>query len=411
MLSCAAMTATDELDDRSGFRSPYLRYALAINNAGMMVLSLAINLTPVFLTTFGRELGGPAGLTNEQLGRIGGVTFLGLVLGILISSPLADRAGPKPFAVLGNLMIGAGLLLLGTAHSYAQVLTASLIMGCGAGVLDMVLSPIVCALLPDGKTAAMNWLHSYYCSGAVLSILIGSLALRLALGWRTVTLCLALPCLLVALAFVRLRLPPLVAQTDQRQRLRKLARRPFFLVALVTIFLGGATELSMAQWLPAYAERQLGFSALTGGMAFLFFSVAMAAGRIVAGQFGRRLDAYRLLLACCWFTVALFLLACATWWPYLALGACVAAGLSGSCLWPSMLGILADAYPRGGASMFGMLAACGNLGGVFMPWAVGAIADRASLATGLTVSAACPIGMAMLLLWMRRRDASEKRLS
>lgn len=405
------MTAPARFPLFAVFRIPYLRYALAVNNAAMMVLSVAINLTPVFLTTFGRELGGPSGLSNEQLGRIGGITFFGLVAGILISSPLADRLGPKPFAILGNLMIGAGLLLLGTAHGYAQVLAAALIMGGGAGVLDMVLSPIVCALLPDGRTAAMNWLHSYYCMGAVLSILLGSLALRLELGWRSVTLWLALPCLAAALAFVRLRLPPLVARTEQRLRLRDLARRPFFRVGLLAIFLGGATELAMAQWLPAYAERQLGFSAWTGGMAFLLFSVAMAAGRIAAGRIGPRLDAYRLLLGCCWISVAFFLLACAAWWPYLALAACVAAGLSGSCLWPSLLGVLADVYPRGGASMFGMLAACGNLGGVCMPWAVGAIADRASLAGGLAVSAACPLLMALLLLWMRRRGGEETAIA
>lgn len=160
MLFCAPMATMATPSASSTFRSPALRYALAVNNAAMMVLFVAVNLTPVFLTTFGRELGGPAGLTNEQLGRIGGITFFGLVAGILISSPLADRLGPKPFAILGNLLIGAGLLLLGTAHGYAQVLTAAVIMGVGAGVLDMVLSPIVCALLPDGKTAAMNWLHS-----------------------------------------------------------------------------------------------------------------------------------------------------------------------------------------------------------------------------------------------------------
>lgn len=72
------------------------------------------------------------------------------------------------------------------------------------------------------------------------------------------------------------------------------------------------------------------------------------------------------------------------------------------------LGVLADVYPRGGASMFGMLAACGNLCGIFMPWAVGAIADRASLAAGLAASAVCPLGMSVLLLWMRRRAAGEK---
>lgn len=379
-----------------------LIWALSVNYAGMVALALAVNLTPVFLTTLGREMGGVDGLTNEQLGRIGAVTFLGLVLGILITGPLADRLGAKPFAVLGNLLVSGGLLLLGTAPGYGQVLVAGAVMGIGAGVLDMVLSPIVCALQPERRAAAMNWLHSFYCSGAVLTILLGSLALRLAFGWRAISLWLAALPALVALGFVLLRLPPLVQHEDGRMRLRELIRLPFFQVALVAIFMGGATELAMAQWLPAYAEKQLGFTAWVGGMAFLGFSVAMAVGRMVAGMLGHRISPYRLMLWCCWGSVVLFMFACAPWWPRLALAACVAAGLTGSCLWPTLLGVTADHFPRGGASMFGMLSAFGNAGGVVMPWAVGAIADRSSLAVGLVLSAACPLLMGLLLLWLQR---------
>ena len=34
---------------------------------------------------------------------------------------------------------------------------AVFVLGLGAGILDMMLSPIVCALQPDHRTAAMNW--------------------------------------------------------------------------------------------------------------------------------------------------------------------------------------------------------------------------------------------------------------
>jgi len=38
-------------------------------------------------------------------------------------------------------------------------------------------------------------------------------------------------------------------------------------------------------------------------------------------------------------------------------------GLAGSCLWPTTLGVASDRFPRGGATMFGLLAAFGNPGG------------------------------------------------
>ena len=62
-------------------------FALALCYAGMVCLAIAVNLMPVFLTTVRVDLGGRAGLTDEQLGRISAITFAGLVGGILFTGP------------------------------------------------------------------------------------------------------------------------------------------------------------------------------------------------------------------------------------------------------------------------------------------------------------------------------------
>src|SRR5713101_9835161 len=54
-------------------------HALALCYAGMVCLAIAVNLMPIFLTTLRVDLGGRAGLTDEQLGRISAITFAGLV--------------------------------------------------------------------------------------------------------------------------------------------------------------------------------------------------------------------------------------------------------------------------------------------------------------------------------------------
>ena len=153
----------------------------------------------------------------------------------------------------------------------------------------------------------------------------------------------------------------------------------------------------------------LGFSKWTGSISLLAFSAAMALGRIFAGLIGRRVDPIKLMLNCCWTSVVLFLLACFAPWPIVALAASVAVGLAGSCLWPTTLGVAADRFPRGGASMFGLLAAFGNLGGILMPWLVGVTADRSSLRLGLATSTACPLLMAFVLLWMQRQPLADFR--
>lgn len=371
----------------------------------MMSLAIGLNLLPVFLTTLAHTYGGVGGLTQEQLGRLGALAFAGLVVGILGTGPLADRWGAKPFALLGNLLIGASLTAAAYAPDYAGLGGAIFVLGLGAGVLDMVLSPVVAALNPARRSAALNWLHSYYCVGAVVTILLGTLALQAGLGWRAACLLLLpLPVGLV-LAFAPLRFPALSVEGG-RLPLRVLVRRGWFLAALAAIFLGGATEAGMVQWLPAYAETSLGFPAWAGGGALLLFSVAMAASRMLVGAAGVRLDPYRVLVWSCGLSVLLFLGGAFLPVPPWALGACIAVGFTGSCLWPTLLAVTADRYPAGGASMFGALAACGNAGGIFMPWVVGWVADLGNLHWGLAVSALAPAVMLPVVLLLRANRVS-----
>lgn len=206
--------------------------------AGMMALSIGLNLLPVFLTTISAAYGGAAGLTQEQLGRLGAIMFAGLVVGIVGAGPLADRLGPKPFAQLGNALVGASLAAAAFAPSYAALSAALFFLGLGAGVLDMVLSPIVAALNPTRRAAAMNWLHSFYCVGAVVTILAGTLVLRAGGSWRAACLLLAPLPLAVMVAFAPLRFPALSAEGG-RMGLRTLLRRGWFWAAMLAICLVG----------------------------------------------------------------------------------------------------------------------------------------------------------------------------
>jgi fucose permease len=293
---------------------------------------------------------------------------------------------------------------------YSTVLVAVFVMGLGAGILDMVLSPIVAALQPNSRATALNWLHSFYAIGTVITVLVGTLALRLGIGWRNISLTLIVVPLVVALGFLSVDLPPLTSDKEGgRTPIRDLYRNSSFVAVNLAIFLGGALELGLAQWLPAYAEMNLGFSKWTGNISLLAFSAAMALGRIFAGLIGRRVDSIRLMLGCCWASVVLFLLTCFATWPAVALASSVAVGLAGSCLWPTTLGVAADRFPQGGATMFGLLAAFGNLGGILMPWLVGVTSDWSSLRLGLATSTACPLLMTCVLLWMQRQPVVDLR--
>ena len=372
----------------------------------MMVLAISVNLMPVCLPILSQGLGG-APLDKEHLGRIAAMTFIGLVGGLLIAGPLANRYPAKWFTAGGCLSIAIGLGILGCSHTYGQILIAVAIMGLGGGMLDMILSPLVCALDPGNRTVTLNWLHSFYCVGAVVTTLVATIAFGFAIDWKTLALAMMFPCIVVGIVFLYLPLPPLLAEPLLRAKVRHLLRERFFLLTLLTIFLGGAAEMGMAQWLPAFAELELGFSQVVGGMSLLAFSVGMALGRMVVGMLNNRYSIYRVMAWSCISTIVLFLVAGFCPWPLVALLASITSGFTGSCLWPSTVGVAADRYPLGGASMFGILSALGNFGGIFMPWGVGAIADKSTIALGLAASAICPFLMLLTLRAMHRERSRE----
>ena len=186
------------------------RRALYACYAAMMCLAMALNFLPVFLTTFSHTFGAASGLTTEQLGRIPAVMFLSFIVAILITGPLADRVRISLIIrfALGTTLVGLGWVAM--APSYTLLLCAVAVMGFGAGMLDMILSPIVAALQPERRSAAMNWLHAYFCIGAVAAVLIASVALQWDISWRTVALILMVAPLATLLLFLGLTLPPLI---------------------------------------------------------------------------------------------------------------------------------------------------------------------------------------------------------
>jgi fucose permease len=375
---------------------------------GMICIAFGPMLIPVYLTTYSAAFGG---LSTVQLGQIPAALFAAAMAGILLTGALADRTSPRLFAVAGAALASVGLLLISQAGSYVALLGASALLGCGVGILDSMMSPIIAVISGPKRSSELNALHAFYSVGAVSATGLASLGISMGISWRVVISCLALLPALIALGFAMEPLPALVHPDAERQRLRHLLRMPRFYAALLAIALAGATEEGMAQWLPAYAERVLGYEKHIAGFGLTAYAVLMGIGRFAGIGIVQKLGTHRLVMGSAIFCAGLYLLGSLAPWPAVAFAACIGVGFAGSILWPTVLGMTADRMPHGGATLFAMLSTFGTIGNLSAPWIEGGIAEQAGLRVALTCGVVWPFMLAVVaaVLWRVDRGGGMKK--
>lgn len=122
------------------------------------------------------------GFSATELGQIGGAGFTGFCFGIIVGGFLADRLG------YGKLVFAAFLLHLLSAFvtcgategmprdvAYNYLLWGMFIFAYANGTLEAVANPLVATLFPENRTHYLNILHASWPAGLVLGGLAGAL--------------------------------------------------------------------------------------------------------------------------------------------------------------------------------------------------------------------------------------------
>ena len=409
----------DELTNR--------RWVVRCCYLGMFVQAMVINLAPLLFIPLKDQLG----LTFEQVGRLILINFMTQMAADLACTGLADRVSSKLLTVLANVTAALGLVWfalgsLSPDHAYAHLMVGTVIFSVGCGLLEVLLSPIINAVPSERKAGAMALLHACYPIGKVAVILITGTTLYLvgAQHWRAIMIAWALVPMLNTVGFLLVKLPAL-AEPGRRQRLRELIGIPSYVIAVIALGFAGATEVTLAQWTSAFAERGLGFSKVVADVVgFGLFGLGMIAGRLWFGFKGEGHHLHRWLQLGSWSSVLVCLVISLSPWPVVSLGAGLFAGFFVSMLWPGVVSLAAARFPLAGASMFALLAAGGDAGAGLMPWLLGVLTDQAAnlpaswmtlfgqpltpeqfgLRSGILVTSLCPVVLSLLLLRFHRRQ-------
>ena len=346
---------------------------------GYIVQAIVNNFVPLLFVTFQNTFG-------IELSKITMLISLNFIIQLsvdLLSAKLIDKIGYRCAMVAAHLFSALGLALLAIlpyimSNSFAGLLISVVIYAIGGGILEVLVSPIVEACPTDNKEKAMSLLHSFYCWGHVLVVLVSTLFFTLhgIENWRILAVVWALVPFANAFIFTKVPIAPLIEEGEKGMSIKELLTSKLFILFFIMMICSGASEQAVSQWASTFAIEGLGVSKTVGDLAGpLSFAVFMGTSRALYGKFGDRLPQKRALPLCCILCVVSYLMISLLPVPALSLIGCAVCGFSVGIMWPATFSLSAAMLKRGGTAMFALLALGGDLGCSAGPGAVGFVSS------------------------------------
>ena len=243
----------------------------------------------------------------------------------------------------------------------------------------------------------MSLLHSFYCWGHVLVVLLSTLFFSVfGIGnWKILACIWAVIPLLNMFYFALVPIYP-VTGNHERLSLGKLLSQKVFWLLIVLMVCAGASEQAISQWASAFAESALKVSKTIGDLAGpCAFAICMGTARALYGKYSERIPLKKMMMGSASLCILCYIAASLTGNPIPGLIACAICGFSVGIFWPGTFSIAALKIPGGGIAMYALMALAGDLGCSTGPTLVGMIAGRTggNLKNGLLAAIIFPIVM------------------
>jgi len=324
------------------------------------------------------DWGAEFGFTQSDLGKItgGGLTGFGII--ILLSSLIADRVGYGKLMILAFVMhFLSAVVTLAAAPLYQAkvgvdpIAAKAIAFQClfwgmfmfaiGNGIVEAVVNPLVATLFPKNRTHYLNILHAGWPGGLIL----GGLASTFMVGkvaWEIQMSLFLIPVVLFGIMCLGQSFPKSEASQHGVSFGSMLAEfaAPVLLFLLVIHAMVGYVELGTDSWIGSITGSIMA-DPQKGLMLFVYTSSLMFVLRFFAGPIVHRISPLGLLFVSGILgAVGLTMLGYAESVVMCVVAATVYA-LGKTFLWPTMLGVVSDLFPKGGAITIGAIGGVGML--------------------------------------------------
>lgn len=317
------------------------------------------------------------GLSQEDVGWIAGGAFWGMAVAMLLGAPICDFLGAKLVLLAAFVchMIGVTGVIFAPHGEWAfrVLFFSTFAAGCGNGLVEIAINPLAATLYPTQKTHYLNILHAWWPGGLVIGGLLASYLgpgidfgfakiPGLGYGWQERMALIFVP----GVAYLLLCLPQRFPATERVSSgvstgtMFREVLRPMFLLWAFCMVLTAASELGPQQWQES-VMRSTTDGKVSGTLILVYTSAMMFVLRHFAGPIAHKLSPVGMLTGSAVLAgLGLYLLSFANN-ATTAFGYATIYGLGIAYFWPTMLGVTAERFPKGGALLLGLMGSVGNV--------------------------------------------------
>lgn len=323
------------------------------------------------------------GLPLDAAGAAVLVTTGGVVVSSTASGWLRARIGAGLVLSASTVLAAVALVASGLAPRWSLLLMAAALAGLGGGAIDATLNDHVAR---HHSARHMNWLHACWGVGATLAPTVVAFVLARGYSWRTAYLALGTVEALLAFAFIATRASwqadGIAAAGDATVTLSPEPARTAAFAGVAMFFFYGGLEAGAGLWAASVLVETRQLALAEASAAVGFYWGALCAGRFVIGVWADRVGPSRVLQSSVWAAlIATAVLAVPGSPAALVVVALGALGFSLAPIYPLTMHDTPRRFSgQAGARLVGQQVAATSIGVASLPWLLGVIAERTTLA-------------------------------